>query len=197
VLPGYKIPTLPTATSSSKLFSVLTNLQDDGDAEEWDHCATLLRNLLRAQKPFIRETTESSNALSFRCNSLDFTLCRRNFLQFTDLNSFNDPSSCKRAKVSFRNCSGALYGFLIALEVTTAAAEDVYCRVKWEDSHKCLRILMVVDEVCLMIEYIRVENWFFCIRAISQTNAERGDLTFMRIFILYQAIKSLRLISTF
>jgi hypothetical protein len=108
VLPGYKIPTLPAATSSSKLFSVLTNLQDGGDAEEWDHCATLLSNLLRARKPFIRETTESSNPLSFRSNSLDFPL-RRSFLQFTDLNTFNDSSSCKRAKVSFRNCSGALY----------------------------------------------------------------------------------------
>jgi hypothetical protein len=109
VLPGYKIPSLPAATSSSKLFSVLTNLQDDGDAEEWDHCATLLSNLLRAQKPFIRETTESSNPLSFRNNSLDFSLRRRNFLQFMDLNTVNDSSSCKRAKVSFRNCSGTLY----------------------------------------------------------------------------------------
>jgi hypothetical protein len=99
VLPGYKIQTLPVATSSSKLFSVLTNLQDDGDAEEWDHCGTLLSNLLRAQKPFIRETTESSNPLSFRSNSLDFSLRIRSFLQFTVLNSFNDTSSCKRAKV--------------------------------------------------------------------------------------------------
>jgi hypothetical protein len=37
---------------SSKLFPALTNLQDDGDAEEWDHCATPLNNLLRAPEIF-------------------------------------------------------------------------------------------------------------------------------------------------
>jgi hypothetical protein len=54
---------------------------------------------------------------------------------------------------------------------------------------------MVIDEVCLTLLYIRVETQIFCTRAISLTNVERGDLTFMRTFIFYQAIKGLRLIS--